>query len=257
MRNIKRWSKEENQRLKSLYFNKKFSILKICKILSRTPASVNQKLSSKFKRNRSLSKIKIPCKITPALARVHAHVCGDGNLFQRREKDSYGYMALYKPNSYRFRFGIQYTNFNQRLINEFTGDSKSTFGLKPYFRDNRVTVKSRDVWRLMKELGAGKSREWFISPRIMKVSREIKKNWIKAFFDDEACFNANGAIRVRFVNRKGITQLKKMLNEFVPSHITPKNDYYPDHSVYLNINKRDAGKYFSKIGSLRYQNKIN
>ncbi|MCX5695714.1 MAG: hypothetical protein NTW18_03485 [Candidatus Omnitrophica bacterium] len=253
MRNIKKWSKKEDKRLKNLYFDKKLSILKICKILARTPGSVNQHLSKKFKRNRSLPKIKIPRKITSALARVHAHVCGDGNLFQRREKDAYGYMGIYKPNSYRFRFGVQYTNFNQRLIREFIRDSKSTFGLKPYFRNNCVTVKSKDVWRLMKDLGGGKSREWFISPKIMKAKKEVKKNWIKAFFDDEACFNARGMIRVRSVNRKGIIQLKRMLSEFVPSHITPIRNYYPDHSVYLNINKIDAGKFFSQIGSLRYK----
>jgi len=161
-------------------------------------------------------------------------------------------MSCYKLNKYRYRYGLGYTNMDQRLISEFMEDIKSTFGLKPYYRDNYVRVKSKDVWLLLKELGAGKSRDWFISPEITKASKEIRKNWIRAFFDDEACFNDNGRIRVRSVNRRGITQLMKMLREFLPSHITPKNDYYPDRSVYLNINKDDAEKYFSKIGSLRY-----
>ena len=88
----------------------------------------------------------------------------------------------------------------------------------------------------------------------MEVNKEIKKNWIRAFFDDEACFNDGGRIRVRSVNRKGITQVMKMLREFLPCHITPKKKYYPDGSIYLNINKIDTEKYFFKIGSLRYRN---
>ena len=254
MTKIRRWGSAEHAKLKELYFNKRLPILQICSILSRTPASVNQRLSDKFKRNRALPKIKIPTNITPVLARIHAHICGDGNLFKKREKDSYGYMGCYKPNSHRYRYGIEYTNMNSLLIKEFMEDTRLVFGLKPYYLDNRVRVKSKDVWDLLKELGAGKSRDWFISPKIMNASKEIRKNWIHAFFDDEACFNAGGRIRVRSVNRKGLTQLMKMLKEFVPCHITPKKDYYPDESIYLNINKNDAEKYFSKIGSLRYSN---
>lgn len=250
-----RWNKEDENKLKKLYMDKSISIKKIIKLLKRTPASIHNKISRLgIKKSRSPRKFIFPAKFTPSLARIHAHVCGDGNLFKKREKDSYGYMGCYKPNRYRYRFGVEYTNMNQLLIKEFMRDSELTFGLKPYYRQNCVRVKSRDVWLLMKELGAGKSREWFISPKIMNASKEIRKNWIHAFFDDEACFNAGGRIRVRSVNRKGLTQLMKMLKAFTPCHITPKKDYYPDRSVYLNINKNDAEEYFSKVGSLRYTN---
>lgn len=250
----RRWDRKDCRKLKNLYFKQKIPIEEIAKILSRTTASINQRLSTKYKRNRSLPKLTIPATITPALARIHAHICGDGNLFRYKEKDSYGYLGRYKPNSYRYRYGVGYTNFNSLLIKDFMDDAKSVFNLKPYYRCNYVRVKSKDVWLLLKKLGAGKSREWFISSTIMKSGREIKKNWIKAFFDDEACFNARGMIRVRSVNRDGLTQVMKMAKEFVPCHITPVQGYYPDHSVYLNIYKIDAPKYFSKIGSLRYKN---
>lgn len=250
----KRWNRAEDAKLKELYFLKKLPIRKICDILSRTPASVNQRLSVKFKRNRSLPKIKIPAKITSSLARIHARICGDGSLFQYKEKDSYGYLGCYKPNSYRYRYGLCYTNMNQRLIREFIEDIKSTFFIKPLYYSNYVKVKSKDVWILLKELGAGKSHDWSIPSKITNANKEIKKNWIRAFFDDEACFNADGRIRVRSVNRKGMAQIMKMLREFLPCHITPKKRCYPDGSVYLNVNKIDAGKYFSKIGSLRYRN---
>jgi hypothetical protein len=254
MNEKRRWPKEDSAKLKELYFKQRLPIVQIAKILCRTTASINQRLTLKFKRNRSLPKVKIPTKITPTLARIHAHICGDGNLFKKKEKDCYGYMGSYKPNSYRHRYGLGYTNMDPVLIKEFIGDTKMTFGLKPYYRDNYVRIKSRDVWILLKELGAGKSHDWSISSKIMEAKKEIKRNWIRAFFDDEACFNDGGRIRVRSVNRKGLTQVMKMLREFVPSHITPKKKCYQDGSVYLNINKIDTEKYFSKIGSLRYKN---
>ena len=247
-----RWNKEDENKLKKLYMDKSISIKKIIKLLKRTPASIHNKISRLgIKKSRSPRKFRFPAKITPSLARIHAHICGDGNLFKYREKDCYGYLGCYKPNSYRERYGIGYTNMNQRLIREFMEDIKLTFLIKPLYYNNYVKVKSKDIWMLVKELGAGKSRDWFISPKIMKANREIKKHWIRAFFDDEACFN-DGRIRVRSVNRKGLTQVMKMLKEFTPCHITPKKDYYPDTSVYLNINKNDAEKYFHKIGSLRH-----
>ena len=250
----RQWTKKDCRKLKNLYFKQKVPIEEIAKILSRTTASINQRLSTKYKRNRSLPKLTIPDTITPALARIHAHICGDGNLFRSKEKDSYGYMGRYKPNSHRYRFGVGYTNMNTALIKDFMDDAKSVFNLKPYYWRNYVKVKSRDVWLLLKNLGAGKSRDWFISPEIMNAGKEVKRNWIRAFFDDEACFNAGGRIRVRSVNRDGLAQVMKMARVFVPCHITPENGYYPDHSAYLNINKIDAPKYFSKIGSLRCKN---
>lgn len=253
-----RWTKTEESKLRKFYLAKSISIKDIIKLFNKSPASIHNKISRLgIKKDRSPKKFKMPLEITPALARIHAHICGDGNLFKSREKDCYGYLGCYKPNAYRYRYGLNYTNFNQLLITEFMKDTESTFGLKPYYRDNVARVKSRDVWLLLKELGAGKSRDWFISPKILEANREIKKNWIRAFFDDEACFNDGGRIRVRSVNRDGLTQLTEMLREFVPCHITPNKDYYPDRSVYLNINKNDAQKYFSKIGSLRYQSKIS
>jgi len=249
-----RWNKGDEDRLRKLYSNKSISIKKIIRLLKRTPASIHNKISNLgIKKKRSIRKFTCPTRITPALARIHAHVCGDGNLFRSSEKDSYGYLGRYKPNRRRYRYGIGYTNKNQRLINEFMLDTEVTFGLKPYYRNNYVRVKSRDVLLLLKKLGAGKSHDWFISFKFMNASKEIKRNWIRAFFDDEACFNDGGRIRVRSVNRKGMTQVKKMVREFVPCHITPKRKCYPDGSVYLNINKSDVGKYFSKIGSLRYR----
>lgn len=247
------WNKKGAIKLRNLYRDG-MPIQKIANRLNKSPAAIESKLRSiGIKRNRFVHKLRLPSKITPALARIHAHVCGDGNLFRSSEKDSYGYLGIYKPNRRRFRYGIGYTNMCQSLINEFIKDATSIFCLKPYCYNNYVRVKSRDVRMLLEKLGAGKSRDWFISPKIMRANKEIKKNWIRAFFDDEACFNARGRIRVRSVNRKGVTQAMQLLRAFLPGHITPKKGYYPDGSVYLNINKNDAPKYFSKIGSLRYK----
>lgn len=249
-----KWDKKETIKLENLYRNG-IPIQRISDRLNRSPGAIEGKLRLLgIKRNRFVPRLKLPSKITSALARIHAHICGDGSLFKYKEKDCYGYLGCYKLDRYRIRYGLYYTNFNELLIKEFMEDIKLTFGLKPLYWNNNVKVKSIDVWNLLRELGAGKSRDWFISQKIMRASREIKKNWIRAFFDDEACFNAGGRIRVRSVNKKGLIQLMKMVREFVPCHITPNKGYYPDSSIYLNINKNDAEKYFSKIGSLRYKN---
>ena len=59
-------------------------------------------------------------------------------------------------------------------------------------------------------------------------------------------------IRVKIVNKKGLIQVMEMLKKFIPCHLMPKKGYYWGKTVCLNINKKDAPEFFSKIGSIRY-----
>ena len=106
-------------------------------------------------------------------------------------------------------------------------------------------------------MGAGNSYSWSIPNSILKSPNKIRINWIRAFFDDEAYFNDNGRIRAKSVNKKGLIQVEKMLNKFVPCHITPINGSNKDGTYYLSINKKDSPLFFKKIGSLRYNPKDN
>jgi len=229
----------------------------ICRILHRTPPAIQIRLKlAGIKKRRFPIRTKHPTKITPALARIHAHICGDGCLYAFREKDCYGPWAKYRknPNYYRTRYIACYTNTNPELLKEFRQDIKEVFGIHgKKLRNFDIRMNSKRVWQLLKEMGAGNSHEWFIPKSIIQGLPNVKKNWVRAFFDDEVYFNDGGRIRVKCVNKKGLQQITEMLNEFVPCHLLPKRGSYWGNTYCININKKDTPKFFSKIGSLRYQ----
>lgn len=238
-----------------MFLEKKLPIAEIAVKLNRTPAWINTALSNfGIPRKRSLPKCQIPSLITPEIARIHAHICGDGHLFSYREPDSYGYLKTYKTGKFRLRYGVAYTNLNLKLIRSFTEDVQRAFGIKPlyYPKIYRVRVKSREVWSYLKNLGAGGSREWRIPEEITGGPALIRAAWISAFFDDEAHFVPTGGIRVRSVNRPGIEQIVTMLRAFVPCHVTPSHGLYPDGSCYLAVPKSAQAQFLKVIGSLKF-----
>lgn len=246
------WTAEDKQRLHHLFIEERLPIAQIALQLGRSTASINTSLT-KFgiPRQRSVPKLRMPSYMTPTLARLHAHVCGDGHLFNKREKDSYGYLKRYREGYYRRRYGIGYTNKNPSLIQSFCDDAKEAFGLRPQYEASRwmVVVKSKAVWELLKSLGAGRSRDWYVHSTILQADVTVVSAWIKAFFDDEAHFVPNGGIRVRSVNRPGLEQVANMVRRFVPCHLTPTHGLYPDSSCYLAVPKSARGRFLGLIGS--------
>ena len=251
----KRWSSEEKEQLRELFLEKQLPIAEISSLLGRTPASVNNGLTNfGIPRRRSLPKFRMPQRMTPVLARVHAHVCGDGYVYVRRERDDYGYLKEYRQGYFRYRYGFAYTNLNPKLIGSFMADVQEVFNLKPRYDPKRWTayVKSKDAWELLTGLGAGKSRHWRVDREITKGSGSIKAAWLKAFFDDEAHFDPAGRIRVRSVNRPGLEQAALMLRQFVPCHITPLKGLYPDDSCYLVVPSSARDRFLRLIGSTKF-----
>ncbi|MBI4598287.1 MAG: hypothetical protein HY737_07820 [Candidatus Omnitrophica bacterium] len=238
-----------------MYLEERLPIMAIAQRLDRSPASINTALGNfGIPRQRSIRKVLIPVDMTAALARIHAHVCGDGHLIDTREKDDYGYLKAYRTGYYRRRYAIGYTNKNPKLIEEFMRDCYETFGLRPRYVPQRwmVVVKSKAVWELIRSLGAGKSRQWTVNSVILKGAWEIQAAWLRAFFDDEAHFDPQGRIRARSVNRPGLEQVALMLRRFVPCHLTPKTGLYPDDSCYLVVLAAARPKFLEQIGSLKY-----
>ena len=256
----RRWTDNEKQRLRDLFQEAKLPIADIACALNRSTASINDALTQfGVPRQRSLPKLRMPTQMTPALARLHAHVCGDGHLFVSRERDHYGYLRVYREGYYRHRYGFGYTNLNETLIHSFMEDVKDILNLTPRYEPayHRVTVRSKAVWQLLKDLGAGKSRVWRISPLIVHADDAVVAAWIKAFFDDEAHFVPDGGIRVRSVNRPGLEQLAVMLRRFVPCHLTPTQGLYPDSSCYLVVLKSARTQFLQLIGSTKFQRTPN
>jgi hypothetical protein len=222
--------------------------------MRRSPASINSALTNfGVLRSRSLPRLRMPKEMSPALARIHAHVCGDGHLYCSREKDSYGYLKTYREGYYRQRYGFCYTNLDMRLIESFQQDVREVFNLTPRYcpSGNRVTVRSKEAWRFLRSLGAGKSREWKIPPEIMGAEAAIQAAWLRAFFNDEAHFVAGGGIRVRSVNRPGLEQAAQMLRQFIPCHLTPAEGLYPDVSCYLAVSKSARKRFLEVVGSTK------
>jgi len=249
------WTVEEKKLLRQLYLEENLPIAQIALRLGRTTASINTVLA-KFgiPRTRCLPKFQFPNQMTPTLARIHAHVCGDGHLFVTRERDHYGYLSVYRQGYYRRRYGFGYTNLNSTLLQSFVSDVKNILGLTPHYNLKRwgVAFRSKPAWELLKILGAGKSREWKIHSDILQAPDPVKIAWVKAFFDDEAHFVPHGGIRVRSVNRPGLEQLASMLRQFIPCHLTPEHGLYPDDSCYLVVPKAARAHFLQLIGSTKF-----
>lgn len=250
----RRWTTAEKQRLRYFFLAARLPIADIACALNRSPASINQALTQfGIPRRRSLPKLQMPTQMVPALARLHAHVCGDGHLFVTRERDHYGYLQAYRQGYYRHRYGFGYTNLREALIFSFMEDVRQAFNLTPRYerKQHRVTVRSKAAWKLLSDLGAGKSRTWFIHKEILNAPDIVVKAWLGAFFDDEAHFVPNGGIRVRSVNRPGLEQAAVMLRRFLPCHLTPAGGLYPDSSCYLVVPKSARVDFLRLIGSTK------
>ena len=253
-----KWTAQEEQQIKYFYTKTDLALEKIAREMGRSVPSVHGRLAKLRIKRRNLSTVKLPSKITPALARIHSHICGDGYVYSYQTKDIYGPWAKYRKNPIRTRYFVGYTNYNIDLLKEFQKDVYETFGIKGQkIYKNDVKASSKKIWEFMKKMGAGDSYNWRIPKEISKSSKEVMKNWIRAFFDDEAYFDKNKKgevirIRVKCVNKKGLTQLMKMLKEFVPCNLMPKKGFYWGHTVCLNVNRKNTPEFFSKIGSIRY-----
>ncbi len=249
-----RWSQEEEKRLIELYADRSIKFEKIAELMKRSVPALSHRVAKLQLNRRMPFKYTHPEKMTPALARIHAHVCGDGCIYVSRKSDAYGPWAKYRKKLFRVEYRTKYSNNNLELLKEFKDDIKCVFGLDgdKIYR-NEAQVRSTRIYKFLKSMGAGKSREWYIPELILDASKVVKKNWIRAFFDDEAYFNDGGRIRVKCNNKKGLLQLTQMLQEFVPCNFNPKTGSYWGGTYCISINKRNAPNYFRKIGSIRYK----
>ncbi len=248
------WSIQEENKLRELYLNTSLTLSEIAKKLGRTPPALNNRLAKMKVKRRLTPNSKHPKRITPALARIHAHICGDGCIYSYQARDDYGYWAKYRKNTMRIRYNLSYCNTNNDLLKEFKTDIYEVFGVRgKKIHQNAIIVDSKRIWEFLRNMGAGDSFSWYIPKEISNGSKEVMKNWIRAFFDDEAYFNDSGRIRVKCVNKQGLKQLTKMVNNFVPCNLRPKRGSYWGKTFCISISKKDAPKFFSKIGSIRYK----
>ena len=165
-------------------------------------------------------------KISEELARIHAHLCGDGSIciWRTKEKDR------------NFRGVVGYYNKNQKLLDKFRKDFSKLFGVKMKMRENReVSVKSlKIVKHLLSRFGKFGSREWLVHNSIKNSDNKIKLGWLKAFFEDEAYHERRyDRLKTKSMNYCGLKDAKEMLDSLnIKSNLTGPNC---DGSYYLTI----------------------
>jgi len=170
-------------------------------------------------------------KISKELARIHAHLCGDGSVYTYKTQEK-GRKKIAV---------IGYYNKNQRLLDNFRADFSKIFNVKMSMRNNRdVYVKSQKIFnKLISKFGKFGSKEWRI-PRIIKKSNKyLLIEWLKAFFEDEAYHEKRyNRLKIKSMNLDGLKDIREILTSLnIFSSLTGPNC---DKSYYLTIPKFDS-----------------
>jgi len=164
--------------------------------------------------------------ISPELARIHAHLCGDGSVckFPTNEKGRKNTAV------------VGYYNNNQKLLDEFRKDFSKLFGVKMKMQKNK-SVSIRSIKRhdyFVNRFGVFGSRGWRIHGSIKKSVDKIKLEWIKAFLHDEAYHEKRyDRMKIKSMNHNGLKDVLELLKSLkIFSNITGPNC---DNSYYLTI----------------------
>jgi len=186
------------------------------------------------------------------IARMHAHVCGDGDIGIYMERRGERDIARYnRKNLFMKSYRVRYTNNESNLLREFKEDAKNVFDASGLIRKNECRVKNKKVFTALKRLGAAGSRSWFISKEIFRSKKIVRAEWLRAFCDDESTVDVeNRRIRIKSVNFSGLNQVKKLFETIgINPKITGPNI---DKTWYLTIPKPEISK-FAKLIELKHK----
>ena len=155
--------------------------------------------------------------ITPELARIHAHICGDGYVNVFITKRAPGSLISHpRKNIYYNDWIMAYCNKSRILIDEFQNDLDKCFNKRGLYSPKKYEVRAKGSKKIILNLKLNKknSKNWIIPNFIFRSSNKIIKNWLRAFFDDEATVDTKKrAIFVTSINRKGLFQVFKLLKK--------------------------------------------
>ena len=164
-----------------------------------------------------------------SLARLHARICGDGNVSKYKTSES----------DRDRRAEIMYTNYDEKNISEFRRDLNSNFDVRGTRYENQVRIKSiRIVEELEDRFGEFSSNGFVVPEDIKASSEEVKLSWLRAFIRDEGYFDhQNDRLRIKLMNKKALFDIKQLFSDVdVPSKITGPNS---DESWYLTVSDID------------------
>ena len=149
-------------------------------------------------------------KLTKEKSRIIAHTIGDGCAYITRHN-----------------YNIKYEVSDIELLNSFERDMIEVYGLKLThgFKASGKTGKLIPFVRLRSKLAYEDllryanyfSKDWKIKKLLLNSSKEIKREFIRAFSDDEGSVvkcKKSGVIRLYSINLNGLNQIKDLLSEF-------------------------------------------
>ncbi len=179
------------------------------------------------------------------LASIHGNLCGDGCISIFYERRSL------KNNYLRRRYNIMYTNNRPELIKKFKDNIKKCFPWVKFSnsREGEVRIRTKKIIMHFLKYSKYGSRNWYIPKEILNSNRDIKSNWLRSYFDDDATVDKYRIV-VSSVNKKGLKQVYNLLKSLKFKNIK----FYSFSSKYcIYISKEDVNK-FQKI--INFDHKI-
>ncbi|HLD73005.1 MAG TPA: LAGLIDADG family homing endonuclease [Candidatus Nanoarchaeia archaeon] len=149
--------------------------------------------------------------LTPAKARVIAHLIGDGCVYRSSETNYVIKLEVTDPES----------------LDQFETDLISVYGLKPTRGTNRsgktgkpipfVSLLSKRAYDDLHTYCDFRSSTWFVPSQIFAANLPLKREFLRALFDDEGTVVRDGnSIKVRLysINYNGLCQIQQILSQF-------------------------------------------
>ena len=188
--------------------------------------------------------------ITPSLARVHAHICGDGCVYTKLDKYSKKQLDNHpRKNKLEKVWIIEYTNTCKELLKSFEEDMQKAFNRKVRKKIKKYSLEVNSCKWIVEILNLQNknSYNWQIPEFIRNSNQKVICSWIQAFFDDEATVcKIKKRIRVKSMHHPGLKQVKLLLSKIkIESNITGPNC---DKSYYLTIRSSELNRYHQKVG---------
>lgn len=174
-----------------------------------------------------------------AFVRIHARLCGDGNIcvYETSEEDR------------NMRGEVVYTNLNDKNLQEFQEDMKEVFDVEMTFVRDHVKVRSLEIIKELEErFGDVSTGEWRIPEEIFRSSKSQKMEWVRAFARDEGYHEERyNRLKIKSMNREGLEDLQDLLKSLeIESSLTGPNC---DGSWYLTVPSLDSHRKLFEIAS--------
>lgn len=173
-------------------------------------------------------------KLTKAKARIIAHLIGDGAHYQT----GHDYVLKYEVR-------------DEESLKQFNDDLIEVYGLKPFWELNTsgktgepikfVRLRSKLAFEDLLRYATYFSSDWILKSSLLSASKEIRLEFLMAFFDDEGSVVSSYQIRLYSINRQGLLQIKDMLEEFeVSSEL--KSGFGSKRNVFALVMKSSSFK---------------